>query len=88
MFSTRYVKDGSYLSVKNITLGYTLDEKNEHKYHLRLYISIENALLFTKYPGPNPEVSLAPQSSGIAEGIDRNSFPITRTVTFGVNFGF
>ncbi|MGQ9644268.1 MAG: SusC/RagA family TonB-linked outer membrane protein, partial [Ignavibacterium sp.] len=52
-WSTLFLKDGSYISMKNIALGYTPKWKN---LNLHFYISIQNVFLLTKYPGPNPEV--------------------------------
>ena len=96
-WSSRYLKDGSYMSVKNITLGYKLNLRND-KYNLRIYASVQNAFIFTKYPGTNPEVDAETSSttsqlgtlstSGTSPGIDSNSYPIPRTITFGVNIGF
>ncbi|MEX2336616.1 MAG: SusC/RagA family TonB-linked outer membrane protein, partial [Fulvivirga sp.] len=81
--SDRYVQDGSYLRLKNVTLGYTLPEKIIEKVHLqkaRLYASVQNLLTFTDYTGFDPEVP--------ANGIDFNVYPVTRTVSFGVNLSF
>lgn len=86
---TRYIKDGSFLSVKNITVGYTLPLKNNGPIRrLRVYASSQNAFIFTKYPGPNPEVNTRNSASGSSPGIDENSYPVPRTVTVGVNIGF
>ena len=58
-FHSRYVKDGSYLAIKNITLGYTFPV-NAIKYinSLRLYASVQNPFIFTSYPYGNPEVGV------------------------------
>ena len=86
---TRYLKDGSYLSFKNITLGYTLPlNPGKTIGNLRVYGSIQNAFIITNYPGPNPEVNTQNTSGGSTPGFDSNSYPIPRTVSLGVNFSF
>jgi TonB-linked SusC/RagA family outer membrane protein len=80
--SDRYVENGSYLRVKNVTLGYTLPTKLVRKAKLstaRFYVSAQNLLTLTKYSGFDPEVS--------TNGIDNNVYPVTRTFTVGVNLG-
>ncbi|GAB4021331.1 TonB-dependent receptor [Spirosoma koreense] len=86
-WSTRYLKDGSFLSFKNITLGYTLPVKIKTIRSLRVYSSIQNAWLITNYPG-NPEVNTRNAASGSSPGVDEGSYPVPRTVSFGVNIGF
>ncbi|GAB3985598.1 TonB-dependent receptor [Spirosoma daeguense] len=85
-WSTRYLKDGSFLSFKNITVGYTLPLNVKAIRSLRVYSSIQNAWVITKYPG-NPEVSTRNSSSGSSPGVDENSYPVPRTISFGVNIG-
>lgn len=80
--SNRYIEDGSYLRVKNVTLGYTLP-KSERKSvvnSLRLYLSAQNLFTFTKYTGFDPEVG--------ANGIDLNVYPVTKTISAGVQLTF
>jgi len=84
-WSSRYLKNGSYLSLKNIQLGYNLLPKNK-KFLTRLYISVQNAIILTKYKGGNPEVNTRNSASGAIPGFDDNSYPLPRTVSFGVNF--
>jgi outer membrane receptor protein involved in Fe transport len=82
--SDLYVKDGSYLRVKNVTLGYTLPTAWTRKAlisGLRIYVAAENLLTFTKYEGFDPEIS----SGGTSLGIDRGVYPQARTISFGVN---
>ena len=57
--SSRFVEDGSYLRIKNISLGYTFPKKWISKLNidnLRVYMNIQNAFTFTKYKGYDPEV--------------------------------
>jgi len=81
--SSRFVEDGSYLRIKNLTLGYTLPESVSKKAFLqtvRLYMSCQNLYTFTKYSGFDPEVG--------ANGVDLSTYPLTRTISFGVNVKF
>ena len=81
--SDRYIEDGSYLRIKNITLGYTLPKALINKAHLesvRVYATALNLLTITKYTGFDPEVGTS--------GIDNNVYPVTATYSFGVNIGF
>lgn len=85
--SDLYVKDGSYMRLKNIQLGYTLPEsalKSMLISNLRFYIAAENLLTFTRYDGYDPEIS----SGGTSLGIDYGVYPQARTFTFGVNISF
>ena len=85
--SDLYVKNGDYLRLRNLQLGYTLPEKFTKKVlisSLRLYVSGENLLTFTKYEGFDPEIS----SGGTSIGIDRGCYPQARTYTFGLNLKF
>jgi len=85
--SDLYVKEGDYMRVKNVTLGYTLPKNLVNKAFvksLRLYVSAENLFTFTKYEGFDPEIS----SGGTSLGIDRGIYPQARTYTIGVNLAF
>ncbi len=83
--NSRYVYSGSHLWVKNISLGYTLNKSKLPFKSLRVYASVDNFLLFTNYPGANPEVN---NRGGINPGLDDESYPLARTFTFGLNFNF
>ncbi|GAB4014201.1 SusC/RagA family TonB-linked outer membrane protein [Spirosoma koreense] len=87
-FSTRQVFSGTYLAVKNITLGYLIPISNNKTIKsFRAYFSTQNPVLFTKYPGMNPEVGLA-GLNGLNQGRDFTAFPIARVYTLGVNVNF
>jgi len=80
--SDRYVENGSYLRVKNVTLGYTLPVSLVRKAKLstaRFYLSAQNLFTITQYSGFDPEVGTS--------GIDNNVYPVTRTISIGVNLG-
>ena len=81
--SDRFVEDGSYLRVKNITFGYTVPARIIRKAKMssaRIYVSGTNLFTFTDYSGFDPEVSV--------NGIDLNTYPVTKTYSLGVNISF
>lgn len=84
-YSSRFVEDGSYLKLDNLTLGYDFDLKSHVVSKLRLYVTAQNLFTITGYKGIDPEVSL----SGLQPGIDWYDFyPRTRTFVLGVNLAF
>jgi len=91
--SDRFLEDGSYLRVKNISIGYTFSSEklkqisNNVVNRVRVYVSSQNLLTFTKYTGFDPEV--ASRFNGLlTNGIDYGQYPQARTVLLGVNLGF
>ncbi len=87
-FTSRQVFNGSYLAIKNITLGYTLPVKSSKYFkNFRAYLSAQNAFIFTKYPGMNPEAGYA-GLNGLNQGRDFTGYPVPRTLTIGFNAGF
>lgn len=86
--NTRWVSDGSYLAVKNITLGYTLPIRtNAYIKSARLYFSAQNAFMLTNYHGMNPEVGNN-GSNGLYQGVDISSYPVASIYTLGINIKF
>ena len=89
--SDRYVRDGSYLRLKNVTLGYTLPERlfesiGASVRSARLFVGGQNLLTFTGYNGLDPEIG---ERNGVLDrGIDRGVFPQARTYTIGLDFQF
>ena len=90
--SDRYVEDGSYLRIKNITLGYTFPKSVLQKAkieNIRIYMNIQNLYTFTKYMGYDPEVGASTQdSSGLTFGVDNGRYPSPMTCSFGLNITF
>ena len=90
--STRYIEDGSYLRIKNITLGYTFPKSVLQKAkidNVRVYMNIQNLYTFTKYTGFDPEVGASTQdSSGLTFGVDNGRYPSPMTCSFGLNITF
>ncbi|ALL06063.1 hypothetical protein AQ505_11505 [Pedobacter sp. PACM 27299] len=85
--NSSWVYNGSYLTAKNIALGYTF-KINNSKYikRLRAYTSVQQAFIITGYPGANPEVN-GNGLNGLSQGIDYGAYPVPRTISFGLNVG-
>lgn len=90
--SDRYFEDGSFLRIKNITLGYTFPKAllNKAKIeNLRVYVNIQNLYTFTKYTGYDPEVGASTQdSTGLTYGLDNGRYPSPAMYSFGLNITF
>ena len=79
--SNRFLEDGSFLRLKNVTLGYTLPAKAIKKIYVtnaRMFVSAQNVFTITPYSGFDPEVS----------GVDTGSYPMTRTISIGIDVKF
>jgi hypothetical protein len=91
--SSRYVYDGSYVRLKTVTLGYTLPSSVVSKIKMnsvRVYVTGQNLLTFTDYPGWDPEVNAdyRAQGSNVNQGSDFYSAPQIKSLVFGLNVGF
>jgi len=90
--SDRYIEDGSYIRIKNVTLGYTFPKSLLQKVKLdnvRVYMNIQNLYTFTKYSGYDPEVGASTQdSTGLTFGVDNGRYPSPMTCSFGLNITF
>jgi TonB-linked SusC/RagA family outer membrane protein len=92
--STRWIYDGSYVRLKNLALGYTLPRAALDRLKLqklRVYVSAQNILTFTDYPGFDPEVnyrSSGGQNGNRNQGLDYGSYPNAKSYTVGLNIGF
>lgn len=91
-FSSRFIEDGSYLSVKNITVGYSFPlRETSFLKRARLYGSVQQALVITGYRGVNPEISTTTQgqqANALSLGYDWGAYPVPRTFTLGFNLSF
>ena len=88
--SSRFIEDGSYLRIKNITLGYTINKEWTSKFNvesLRIYFSTQNLYTFTAYTGLDPEVNYAGDDNTII-GTDFFTYPQSRSFNLGVNLKF
>ena len=102
--SDRFVEDGAYTKLKNLTLGYTVPERllKNKVAKLRIYVSAQNMICITKYSGLDPEVGRytssgtslgqigAPSttSQNYANGIDVGNYPIPKSVIAGIQVTF
>ncbi len=92
--TSRYVYDGSYVRLKNLSLGYSLPEEVVEKIgfqKIRLSLSGQNLLTFTDYPGVDPEVNYRNNNnerSNTNLGLDYGSYPNVKSYTLGVNLKF
>ena len=92
--STRWIYDGSYVRLKNLSLGYTLPSTALEKIKinkLRFYVSAQNILTLTDYEGYDPEVnyrSTGDTNSNRNMGLDYGSYPNAKSYTVGLNIGF
>ena len=87
--SSAVVFPGDYFKIKQIQLGYTLPKKLTKKIlidNLRLYVSMDDWFVFTKYPGFDPETASTGSSTGM--GLDKGSYPNAKKLMFGVNVTF
>ena len=88
--SDRYIEDGSYLRVKNITLGYTFPKTFLQKTrieNLRVQVNIQNLLTFTKYTGYDPEIGASTASVNVM-GLDNGRYPSPTAYSLGVSVTF
>jgi hypothetical protein len=87
--STRYIEDGSYIRLKNISLGYSLPKNLLSKMkvdNIRFSVNIQNIYTLTRYKGFDPEVGASTQdSSGLTFGVDNGRYPSPMTCSFGLN---
>lgn len=84
-YSSRFIEDGSYIRLDNATLGYNFKGISKLIKSFRMYTTVNNLFVITKYSGVDPEV----EQGGTAPGVDSNNFyPKTRTVLLGFNVVF
>jgi TonB-dependent starch-binding outer membrane protein SusC len=91
ILSSQFIEDGSYVTMKNISLGYNFDKNLLKKLglsNIRLYASVENLFVITDYSGFDPEATASVSNADADVGIDYNTYPINRSITFGLNVAF
>ncbi|HEX2934596.1 MAG TPA: SusC/RagA family TonB-linked outer membrane protein, partial [Bacteroidales bacterium] len=93
--SDRFVEDGSYMRIKNLTLGYTLNNNAMPAFlknavsSVRIYVIAQNLLTLTGYSGYDPEVAAFGGNNGnLTNGVDFGQIPQPRTFIFGVRLSF
>jgi len=87
--SSRFIENGSFLRIKNVSLGYNLPKNAIKKLHiksLRFYVTGQNLYTFTPYSGMDPEVNYY-STDNVVMGTDFFTYPQSRTFLFGLNIG-
>lgn len=87
---SRFIEDGSFLRLKNISLGYTLPQRWTNKFYvnrLRVYATAQNLFVVTGYSGYDPEVNMA-SSNPMTPGLDWGAYPKSKIFTFGIDVTF
>lgn len=89
IYSSRWIEDGSFVRVQNLTIGYRFDTVPmlTQIRNGRVYLSADNLLLLTGYSGYDPEVHTAAEGLAV-RGVDYLNYPRGRSITAGVRFGF
>jgi TonB-dependent starch-binding outer membrane protein SusC len=85
--SDLFVKDASFVRLRNLTLGYTIPSKLSNFIKIqkfRIYMSAENLLTFTKYKSFDPEIG----GGVFSNGVDYGNYPQARTILGGINISF
>ena len=88
--SDRFVEDGSFIRLQNVSIGYSLPRVMTERLHigsLRLYVSGQNLWTLTKYTGYDPEIGSFNQNP-LINGVDNGRFPVAKSFTFGANVNF
>lgn len=84
---TRFIEKADFLRIQYITLGYAVPGlSNSGIRNLRVFAQIQNPAIFTSYSGLDPELNLFSNTNSQA-GLDNNTNPIVRTISFGINLG-
>ena len=92
--STRFLEDGSYLRLKNISIGYNFAGNSLQSLtkgvvkNFRVYVSAQNILTFTNYSGYDPEVGNRTPNNSLTNGIDYFSYPQPKSFQVGIQAGF
>jgi len=88
--SDRFIEDGSFIRLKNITLGYNFSHtmsKRLKMQNLRAYVSTQNLKTWTNYSGYDPEIGSFNQNP-LINGVENGRYPISRSITVGLNATF
>ena len=91
LVSDFHVKDGSFIKLKNLSIGYSFPESVAERIRaerIRLYVAGQNLLILTKYTGADPEIGENALNNYLDMGIDRGYYPQPRSIIFGFQLGF
>lgn len=94
-YSDRWLEDGSFLRLKSFDVGYSLPASLVNKMKLeklRVYTSLENMFIITKYKGYTPDIGESANTESnyrtLSKGVDSGRYPVPRTISFGIQIGF
>jgi TonB-linked SusC/RagA family outer membrane protein len=91
-FSDRFIEDGSYIRIQNVSLGYTLPKSWVTKIGIanaKIYTNLQNLYTFTNYRGYDPEIGISyGHQNSLLTGVDNGRYPSPRIYTFGLNVTF
>jgi len=88
--SSVWIEDGSFLKLKNVSIGYTLPASLLNRFSIsrvRIYVSSQNLFTITKYTGLDPEIGIQ-GGNATQNGVDNGTYPSSRYFTFGLNLTF
>lgn len=86
--NSRFIEDASFLRVKMVTLGYNIPKAFGAINNIKIYVTSQNLLTFTKYTGSDPEVNTRGGDNNLAAGLDYTAFPAFRTFMVGLKVDF
>jgi hypothetical protein len=90
--NSQWVEDASYLRIANVTLGYSFPSAMMKRLGFmngaRIYITGQNLAMFTRYGGANPEAQSVSINNTLSPGYDMTSYPLSRTLSAGINLSF
>jgi TonB-linked SusC/RagA family outer membrane protein len=87
LFSRRFVEDGSFIRIKNITLGYVVPVKSKTISNLKVSLGVNNLFTFTNYSGYDPEVNSYGDNPALF-GVDLGGYPNSRTYNLSLRCNF
>lgn len=89
-YSSFYIEDGSFLRMKYLSFGYTLNNKllGPNISKLRIFITFQNLITITKYSGFDPEIGADVDYNSNMYGVDRGTYPQAKAYILGINFNF
>ncbi len=85
LISSRYIEDGDFIRLDNLTLSYQFKLNNDLIKSLKVYSTINNVFTITDYEGIDPEIDIIGDKPGVD---DENYYPFTRTFLLGLNLTF
>lgn len=89
VYSSRFIEDGSFVRLDNLSLGYNFSLPKLYISNVRVFVSAQNLFVITGYSGADPEVNSEISRTGVAPlGVDYLSYPKARTFSMGINLSF